>query len=352
MFAAVGVEVFYQNFSGASVGLNDITVLGAVEKTGGTFYPVRFGGSRTAVVAPGGLVRGLSAVDLAADEDFWVRSGVLVASGQKWYKGGLGTFISGEGTNIGANDLAALLTATTSGTIPSTVTYAFRPAAIRAMPSVRKPCVALIGDSIMEIPNDFQVDMTGAGFGQRAFGAAKVPHFNLAVSSESYGSFNGGERSRQQLIDLLNPTHALIEYGTNDINGGSSLASLQASALALTTRLSGRGVSCRMTTITPRTGLTSPQATVRASYNDWLRAGAPIDPTTKAAVAVGTAGALLAGVAGHPMKGVFEMADAVEVSRNSNTWKTSYSTDGVHPEAVGHSAMLAVLDMNSFALGT
>lgn len=55
--------------------------------------------------------------------------------------------------------------------------------------------------------------------------------------------------------------------------------------------------------------------------NGWLRAGAPIDPSSFAPVAIGTSGALLAGAAAHPLYAVFELADQVESARDSGLWK-------------------------------
>jgi hypothetical protein len=58
----------------------------------------------------------------------------------------------------------------------------------------------------------------------------------------------------------------------------------------------------------------------RLLYNAWVRGGCPIDPTTKAPVAVGTSNALLAGNFGHPFVGFFDIAATVESSLNSGFW--------------------------------
>jgi lysophospholipase L1-like esterase len=69
----------------------------------------------------------------------------------------------------------------------------------------------------------------------------------------------------------------------------------------------------------------------RLAYNDWLRAGAPIDPVKKVVVEIGTAGAILTGQAGHPLSqyngtNVIETADTVETARNSGLWKVPTRT--------------------------
>jgi lysophospholipase L1-like esterase len=126
------------------------------------------------------------------------------------------------------------------------------------------------------------------------------------------------------------------------------LAQLQANNLSLWKALSSRQLKAFQTTITPSSTSTNtvPAAndSVRVAYNTWLRAGSPIDPATKNAVAVGTAGALLAGQAGHPLEGYFEIADLGETARNSGLWKAGYSGDGTHPTSTGHAALALGID--------
>ncbi len=78
--------------------------------------------------------------------------------------------------------------------------------------------------------------------------------------------------------------------------------------------------------------------TNRLDYNVWIRDGAPIDSTTKAPVAIGAAG-LRAGQAGHPLAGYIDAADLGESARNSGKWKAGYTSDGLHPNAVGAAGM-------------
>lgn len=72
----------------------------------------------------------------------------------------------------------------------------------------------------------------------------------------------------------------------------------------------------------------------REKLNDWLRDGSPL--VDGAPAAIGTVGALRMGQAGHPLYGLFEVADVVETARNSGRWKTDgtiqkYTKDGIHP---------------------
>jgi hypothetical protein len=141
---------------------------------------------------------------------------------------------------------------------------------------------------------------------------------------------------------------AIIEYGRNDISGGASLASVQSTAVTLWSMFANRGQRVFQTTITPRTTSTDGWVTtgsqtaaagesVRVAFNAWLRAGAPV--SSGVAVAIGTSGALLAGQTGHPLYGVFEVADICESTRDSGLWKAMVSprtvTDAVATNGSG-----------------
>jgi lysophospholipase L1-like esterase len=168
-------------------------------------------------------------------------------------------------------------------------------------------------------------------------------------------------------MTLLNGcTAAICEYGINDLYDlGNNDVVVRGNLLKVWIELSVRGMKVYQTTITPRSTSTdgwvttanqTPQnATIvawRTTVNDWIRAGSPIDPTTKAAVAVGTSGALLAGQAGHPLTGYFEIADLAETARNSSIWKAGYTTDGLHPTGTAAAALAAGIDVSKFALAT
>jgi hypothetical protein len=113
----------------------------------------------------------------------------------------------------------------------------------------------------------------------------------------------------------------IYQMGVNSQN-----SNLKSYAAALWQRWASRGILTWATTLTPQASSTDSWATVgnqtvmdttkesfRTAYNDWLRSGAPLDAVTKAPVAIGTSGALLAGTNGHPLKGYFEVADLAEM---------------------------------------
>lgn len=335
---ALGARLVYTNWAANQAGFNDVIVRASIELLSGQFIPVRFNGARDVTIGPFGTVTSDPiGYPLVGGSEYWVRTGIRVLNaGEKWWRTGA-TYISGEGTNIAATftDL------TTSGTVPSTVTNAYRPAALIAEQATPPAVVAIVGDSIAELSNDNQQLMSGLGFAERSIADAGLLPLKIAVSGETAGNLTGAAEL-PRLALLRYATHAIVNYGSNSLPG-STLASLQAVNLSLFGRIAGV-VKAYGVTLLPRTGIGATQETVRANYNDWVRAGAPIDPTTKAAVAVGTAGALLAGSTGHPMSGYFELADAVEEGRNTNVFKTSVPNDGVHPAVAGHELLKGVLD--------
>lgn len=159
---------------------------------------------------------------------------------------------------------------------------------------------------------------------------------------------------------LAAATGVVFGDGTNDVvNWNASTlttAMLQARFLKNWRKVAGeRALPGWQATILPRVTVTDPttdagQTTgayegARTAINDWMRDGAPVD-ATGTAVAVGTTGATIyrcaymtwngttwvttagntSDTTKHPLAGggVFELADAVETSRNSGKWKRQW----------------------------
>lgn len=155
-------------------------------------------------------------------------------------------------------------------------------------------------------------------------------------------------------------THMLIQFGVNDINAGSSSATLWADALANYAYVQGLkpGLPLYQSTPTPIVSTTDGTATLgnqtvtsnetnRQAWNAFLRDGAPCHPTTKAQLAVGATGTVIrAGQTGHPLKGIVDIAAAVEQGGSSaptGKWRVDLgplASDGVHPDAAGNTAMV------------
>lgn len=270
-------------------------------------------------------------------------------------------------------------TATVAGQPAAGNLTTFHPLVVTAVPYSRQPCVALFGDSITVGKGDPAVGNSANGPGGwmvRALSsdgsgryAPKIPFLQMCISGESAANYVIGtkRRIRFQMASECSCTHAVIALGANDLTATvGSDATLRTNQLVLATMLAGRGMKCYTDTILPSTTSTDSWATTanqtknanepqRLTYNAWVRAGMPIDPTTKLRVAVGTSGALVTGQAGHPFAGWFETTDQVETARDSGLWKVDgtafkWTVDGIHPSTLGHTSMAAIVSQAAFTV--
>ncbi|MBE7196007.1 MAG: hypothetical protein INR66_26450, partial [Gordonia polyisoprenivorans] len=227
-------------------------------------------------------------------------------------------------------------------------TQGYGPAAILGAAYDPGTPIGIIGDSIAAGYTD-----NDDGYIVRALGSA-FSYQRVAHNSENTSRWYSQSQTRRQSA-LTGPcTHFIWEHGINYLS-----VNLQPFSAIVWRRLARRGVAIYACTITPQTTSTDSWATpgnqtvgsnesLRAGYNDWLRAGAPLNPSTFVPVAVGTAGALVAGQAGHPLVGYFEIADLAETARNSGKWKANYTGDGTHLNATGAAACAAGIDTTKF----
>lgn len=352
---------------------SNITIRASAEYPAGTFYPAyTSGGLRDVVVTPGGGIGKLEVPGFevpGGNAEWWIRYRVVgTAGGAIPY-----TVRPNRSTEwaIGPTSNANDYTVTNSGApTPGTNLpgYSGAPSSVTYEPyDTTTPCVVLVGDSITQGQGDdaqavayFTSNPGGwaiqalSGDGVTGRAVAGVSNLNLTCSAEMGNVWvTGGAKTRTALLDDLDATTAWFMY-TNDI--ANAVATAQADFLAVWTMLANRGIRVVVFTIPPRSNSTDNWASVanqsgtspnRVVLNQWMRAGAPIHPTTKAAVAMGTAGALLAGSAGHPAAQVVDVCSAVENTQDSGKWKVTgsaygYTVDGVHPSAAGHAAMAAV----------
>lgn len=160
-------------------------------------------------------------------------------------------------------------------------------------------------------------------------------------------------------------THAIVEYGTNDLgqpyaggatpNAAATLATYKARLLNLWGLFSNSGLKTYQTTLTPGSTSTDGYATlanqtpqtynpIRVLANDWFRDGAPLTGSVPADTGSTDPTVVRVGQPGHPLKGIVEVADSVESSRNSGKWKSpNYTDDGSHPTATGTAAMASAV---------
>lgn len=238
----------------------------------------------------------------------------------------------------------------------------FGPAAIFGTPAqgARTASIGILGDSIDNGAHD-STGVANAGFIVRAFGGPLG--CNVGFSNHSRAGTRASQladttayqaQSIRRRVTMMGQSYIFEGFGINDLANGRTLAQLQADVLAIATSAYRRGARVIRRTLFPYTTSTDSFKTAtnqstqaaesnRVSFNQWVRAGCPIDPSTKAAVAVGTAGALLAGQAGHPIYATYDVNASLEVnSSNALTtdggrWLTDgvtsnlYTDDGTHP---------------------
>jgi hypothetical protein len=366
--AGMSISLVYANLSdwGGSAPANAISIRAGVEVSGVTNpVPVYFRGARDVTIQPDTLViSDPIAAPHAKDALLALRTQITVTSGQVFTYNTITNWVAARGEGVESG--TTVTDKTTSGTITSGSVYGFAPFAILTdwRPGA-KPLVIARGDSINYGYNDTP-SAWGAGPVYQAL-ATNWPFLNLSFIGEQahdYVSPANGHRAWLRRMLAAVGAHIVDNYGTNDMQGARTLSQIQADVLTIATWDSYVAPHYQ-TTIIPRATSTDGFTTlgnqtpfaaeaVRLGYNAWLRDGAPIDATTKAAVAVGTNTNVLrcavydstptvvsagsgAG-SGHPISAVFEWADVVESSRDSGKWKTNatanfYTPDGTHPKA-------------------
>lgn len=339
-------------------GLNDITVKASLVATldaavGIEYFPLYFGGQASVVVPPGGSV--LSdpiGIDMAKGQLFYSRTFVSVAAaGQKWPLHIATVVANHEGNNRGAPGADLTGSGTSINAFPTVAELAYGPAQIVGqLTGSATAVIGVLGDSI------------AAGFGDNDYGfVLRGLNNQFCYQRVAHVSENNAhwlpQSTCKRCVSLLDAcTHLIWQMGVN-----YQQANLQPYSAKIWIRLAARGVPIYATTITPQTTSTDGWVTVvnqtiasgtneafRTAYNDWLRGGAPLDPTLKTPVAVGTGGALVIGAAGHPLVGYWEIADLAESARNSGKWKANYTADGSHPTTTGATAMAAGVTTTGF----
>jgi hypothetical protein len=323
--------------SGEEDGPGQITVKAAV-LYGGTLYPVTFGGAPTKTLAAGAQADSdtIAGLAFAAAASFQVLTYVQAPTPGQWPANlDIRSLANGDGYQVGSD---VTVTGTVNGL--SHDGWAYGPSAITGVAASRSSVrgVAIFGDSIAS---------TVDGYGDRAFAALalntlSVPYVRCATSGDGFGGFaQTGQHERRLALAADLCSEAVCQYGANDMRGeeNNPLSYVQANAITSWQLMRDAGIRrVYQTTCTPFSEGTvdaqttlSPNNDVRVAWNGWLRAGAPIDASTHAAVAIGTTGALTAGTGDHPLAAVIELADAVETGRNSGLWVPAYFDDGVHP---------------------
>jgi len=352
------LEISYSNVQnitalGESDGPNPITVYAAVEPPGFT-APIPITPPNGYTLLPGQTVTFNVGLRVTAGDTLWVRTQVSVATlGMKWSFGNPIVY-AGEGildtsaspnTDISMSSIAANYTYTAG--------YSWGPAAITAITNVPKPCVMTIGTSV---EYGLGGTVSDNSWVNRALVPAGIPHQNLAVGGSSGSQFVVPQNHyrRMQLTKGIQHTHGIWAHWTND--RGYIFSDIQIMTIKGWRFMAMAGMKVWAVTGIPSTDAGNAVANstaIRDPFNAWVRDGAPLNPTTFAAVATGTAGSSTVvrfGQSGHPAVGFFDTAAAAEATPITGLWKAGYTTDGIHPTDAGHAAMAAAINAAVFTV--
>jgi hypothetical protein len=340
-----GAAPNYADVDPATAGAaTPIVIRASVELPSGTIYRLTFGGRTDVTIDPGGYVESDPLpVDLAAGAVIYSRT--FLVSGTWHYNAFTGTSTTAgqQGGWVATTDLTAPGAAAIAHTANSVL---FVPAVIVGRPADPAPAVFLAGDSIGngvgDAPGTTGYQGRSVGFPQLAGGGfvARALHglagiVNATVPGDNVQLFVAMSGHFRRLPFTRYATTFLCQYGRNDISGGRTFAQVAGDLLAAWTLGANRGLKVIQTTITPKgtsadgwrtvAGQTADASTpVLGAVNDWLRAGAPLDPTTRTPVAPGAvARPLLKGQLGHPLGEVFHIAGLVESAQNAGTFKAA-----------------------------
>lgn len=298
----------------------------------GVNYQFTFGGSHTGTLLSSGTllsdVLTAPAVTKGSVVPFCIWSSV--PAGGRWpLTAGQVTTESGTGFTLGS-DLTPGLTA------PSAVLgYARGINAVLGTPASKYLSLVLANGDSLSISKGEIGSVSGiadAGYVGRILNN-RWPYYRIGAGTEQMTAFNitTNSATRRNIIQQTAFTHAMLEYGNNDLmNAGLSPAATLAAIQVNVNYLLGRGIVVDFMTVTPRTTSSDGWKTLgaqtldanntnRVTFNNLVRAGG------------------LVGV-----RNIIEAAWAVESSPDSGKWNSDgstlnlYTLDGTHPSGYGY----------------
>lgn len=326
--SAANIRLVYSNFYNSAGtetdGPNPITIRAGVVVSG-EFYPIFFGGVRDVVIRPGAHVTSDPiGLQFTKGDQMYTRTYITVGTGEKWPTGLTTIAASNEGRKLD-------LDTTLGGAIDVGSVVSYGPKAVLGESRyTNRPYIGIIGDSI------------AAGLGDTAQQGYFERALNLNYSFVNTGKGSANSNVEQQLkysyrgwVHLGGVSHILSDYGINDINAGTAVATIETQLTAIWNLMIARGAKVYQATLTPITTSSDSWATVgnqtvtanearRTQLNDWIR-------TVPA-----------------PLSGIFEVADLAESARNSGKWKAGYTADGIHPNGTGYAALAAAITPSLF----
>ena len=309
----------------------------------GSNQPLRFGGSPSVTVAPGGTVESDPvAMRVIARQDLAVSLYIPEANVRpsQHNQANATSYVSDSGSgNVAADESAGVFTATTTST--------FWLNGIDVRTRSATGTVVGFGDSITDgtCTTLDAHDRWEDWFATRLYLAA--PDAHLAVVNEGIGgntisgegirppptSPPGLERLDRDVLSHAGVTHVVLFMGTNDIRRESSAARLIARMRDIAERVKSRGMSIIGTTIIPRhnraptgsnSGWTTAKTRIRREVNDWIRTGGVFD-------------------------GVLDFDAVVRDPADPDRIAPAFDCDGIHPNPRGYFEMGGAVPLELFA---
>ncbi len=322
---AIETPNFWINDSFVEAGPGGTAAVAAwIEYPRGIYTQCTYGGALTGTIPNGGrLASDLMTIRIPRGARIRVWQRVIWAGSYRIM------YVAGGNATLVQNGAGAVFGVTASATPPQASTAAnansntqFRPSAILAITGRRSAFV--LGDSrCVGIADTMSGGTTDTGEICRGLGAGRpypMPYLSYAKSGHSLAAIiAAGSAGRANLIALAAyHSDVIFQIGINDIIGGVSLAGIQGYYSTVNGYLSMNAPNFWLTTKPPvSTGAwtnpnlsdqtTAATNSVRVAHNNWGRA-------------------YPSGYAGY-----FEVADAMESSRDSWLWKApGWAADGTH----------------------
>lgn len=289
----------------------------------GVLHPITWAGAETVTIPKGSH----------ADSDpvqITVEAGETIQT--TWEAPGGGKYPSG--VHMWDEEVARITSGGFAGVSPlNSKALSVGPHAILGLTTSDARSIVCLGDSILE-----------SGWMRRAAHATGAAWADLSQWAEGI--------PQSSLLGRLAPddgpifTLGLTEYGTN--NRAMSVADTKAAMVSHWSWLTAGPVErLGQTTMTPYVagggdystlaGQTAIDQVWRNELNAWLRDGAPLTAGNPAEV--GTAAAVRAGEAGHPLVGICDVAASVEQPNGTGlVWRVdrgALAVDGLHPTRAG-----------------
>jgi lysophospholipase L1-like esterase len=311
--------------------------------TPGSNLPVRFGGSPSVTIAPGGTVESDPVpMRVIARQDLAVSLYIPAADVRPSQHGqaNVTSYLSESGSgNLAAAESAEAFTETTTST--------FWLKAIDVRSESATGTVVGFGDSITDgtcttlDAHDRWEDWLAA----RLYLAA--PDAHPAIVNEGIGgntvsgeglrpppnSPPGIERLDRDVLSHTGVTHVVLFMGTNDIRRESSAEQLIAGMQEIAERVQARGMTVIGATIIPRhnraptatnSGWTPAKTRIRREVNDWIRGGGAFD-------------------------GVIDFDAVVRDPADPDRIAPAFDCDGIHPNPRGYFEMGGAVPLELFA---